>query len=217
MKSLISSLLIIVSAAGVGYVAMRDRGNTLSVPSTQSQSLSEQDTIGLVYMREEEKLARDVYTALYTKWGIQIFSNIASSEQTHMSEVLLVLEKYGVSDPVLDDSSGVLNNAELGRMYQDFVKRGTVSVEEALKVGMTIEELDILDLKQRLATSSNDDVSFLYERLISGSYNHLRAFYSNLSARGIDYKPVYISQGDFDAIISSGRESGPGYGGGRGR
>ena len=46
-------------------------------------SLTESEIQDLVFIREEEKLARDVYDALRLRWGSRVFSNIESSEQTH--------------------------------------------------------------------------------------------------------------------------------------
>ena len=38
-----------------------------------SQSLTDEEIESLVFMHEEEKLARDVYLTLYDLWGFQIF------------------------------------------------------------------------------------------------------------------------------------------------
>lgn len=37
------------------------------------------ETDGLIFMREEEKLARDVYIAMYDNWGQRVFNNILGS------------------------------------------------------------------------------------------------------------------------------------------
>ncbi|MGI9258025.1 MAG: DUF2202 domain-containing protein, partial [Gammaproteobacteria bacterium] len=44
--------------------------------------LSVAEEAGILFMREEEKLARDVYLALGEQWGMNVFDNISSSEQT---------------------------------------------------------------------------------------------------------------------------------------
>jgi len=38
----------------------------------------------LRFMREEEKLARDVYLKLFDTWKLTVFSRIARSEQRHL-------------------------------------------------------------------------------------------------------------------------------------
>lgn len=46
----------------------------------------------LLYMREEEKLARDVYITLYEKWGIPVFNNISNRESDH-NDLIQAYEK----------------------------------------------------------------------------------------------------------------------------
>ena len=48
-----------------------------SVLDIPASDLSAEETASLLFMREEEKLARDVYNALYATWGQQTFLNIA--------------------------------------------------------------------------------------------------------------------------------------------
>jgi len=50
--------------------------------------LTEVEIEGLLFMREEEKLAGDVYRYFYDLWGNNIFQNIARSEDTHTNAVL---------------------------------------------------------------------------------------------------------------------------------
>ncbi len=119
--------------------------STLTAPSGIALSQDEKDA--LVFLREEEKLARDVYSALYAEWGSNAFSNIASSEVRHMDGVKILLDACGVSDPVTDDTPGVFVNTELQAAYDSLVPQGSQSLEEAFKVGMTIENLDIEDLE----------------------------------------------------------------------
>lgn len=181
-----------------------------AVDALPSQSVSADERATLLYMREEEKLARDVYTTLYNKWGLGIFSNIAQSEQTHTEAVRTLLVKYNITDPVTDDSVGVFTNSDLAQLYTTLVARGEQSLTEALTVGALIEDLDINDIKNALAQTDNDDITLVYENLMRGSRNHLRSFVSQLGSRGTTYEPQYISQSEFDAIISSPRETGSG-------
>lgn len=181
-----------------------------SLQTLPSESISDAELNGLLYMREEEKLARDVYTYLYEKWGLPIFSNIAQSEQTHTEAVRDLLVKYNVSDPVTDDSIGVFTNADLQKLYTDLTNKGLVSVEEALKVGALIEDLDIYDLSQEIAKADNQDIIMVYENLTRGSENHLRSFTSQLTSRGENYTPEYITESEYNSIISTDTERGGG-------
>ena len=167
------------------------------------EPLNSDEQATLTFMREEEKLARDVYTFLYSKWQIKIFSNISSSEQTHMDAILLLLNKYNLPDPVGNNPAGVFTNSTLQTLYNQLTTQGSVSSLAALKVGATIEDLDIYDLKTALTKADNQDIRLVYENLMKGSRNHLRSFYSNILNAGVTYVPQYITQAEFDAIINS--------------
>ncbi len=144
----------------------------LAVPGT----LSDEEAASLLFMREEEKLAHDVYVTLYDQWGLRVFSNIAASEQKHTDAVAALLEAYGLEDPTAGNGVGEFTNPALQALYDELVAQGSVSAAEALKVGVAIEELDISDLEQRIAETDNADIQLLYSNLLAGSENHLRAF-----------------------------------------
>ena len=172
---------------------------------------------GLTYMREEEKLARDVYLALYEQWGLPVFQNIASSEQNHMDSVLMLLEQYGLTDPAAGNDPGDFSDPFFQSLYEQLVEQGSASPADALKVGATIEELDIVDLEERLAQANNEYILQVYTNLLAGSENHLRAFVSNLERQtGESYQPVYLDQDAYQAIITSAAARGGGQGGYRG-
>lgn len=174
------------------------------------QELSVQEHDRLIYMREEEKLARDVYSILYEKWRMPIFSNIAQSEQTHTEAVQDILTKYNITDPVTHDSVGVFTNSNLQELYNNLTARGITSREEALTVGALIEDLDIADLKRNISETDNDDITLVYENLMRGSRNHLRSFTTQLVSLNTVYTPQYISKEEFDEIIASPQERGMG-------
>ncbi len=142
--------------------------------------LSEAEAEGLSFMREEEKLARDVYLMLYEQWGIRIFQNIAKAEETHMSAVAGLLERYGIPDPAADTAVGVFTNPELQALYDQLMEEGSQSLADALRVGALVEEVDIIDLEDYIDQTDNDDMLLVYQNLLKGSYNHLRAFTSTL-------------------------------------
>ena len=100
----------------------------------------------IVYMREEEKLARDVYLTLADTWQLPIFGNIAGAEQRHMDALKRVLDLYEVIDPVVDDTVGIFVNTDLAELYSVLVENGSNSLVDALGVGATIEDLDLNDL-----------------------------------------------------------------------
>jgi hypothetical protein len=177
-------------------------------------SLTDEEIARLIYMREEEKLAKDVYLGLFELWGTPIFQNIASSEQTHTEAVKGLLDTFGIPDPADTSPVGAFTNQDLQNLYDELMAAGSQSLEDALKVGAAIEEIDILDLKASLEITQNQEIQRVYENLLRGSENHLRAFTSNLERQtGEDYQPQYLSQVEYDAIIGS-RSTRGGRGGG---
>lgn len=163
-------------------------------------------TEDLQFLREEEKLARDVYTTLYGKWHLIQHNNISRSEQTHTTRVAATLTSLGLEDPVQDDSVGVFVNPEFGKLYTDLVATGQQGETQSLEVGATIEDLDIRDIEQMKGRTDDAGVLAMYGSLQCGSRNHLRAYTSQLAVRGVTYTPKYLSQADFDAIVAGSHE-----------
>jgi hypothetical protein len=191
---------------------LADRSQHIIDPNTTAP-LSTAEIEGLAYMREEEKLARDVYLALYEQWGLPIFQNIAGSEQAHMDSVLLLLDQYGLADPAAGLDTGEFSQPFFQSLYAQLVAQGRLSSADALIVGANIEELDIVDLQARAAQTSNEYINQVYANLLAGSENHLRAFVSNLERQtGEVYQPVYLDQVTYQTIISAAGERGNGYG-----
>jgi len=156
----------------------------MAMPLAAQGSLTPAEQANLTFMREEEKLARDVYTYLYSVWGTAIFANISISEQRHMDAALASLNFYGIADPAAGNAAGVFTNTNLQQLYDTLVAQGEVSVLEALAVGILIEETDIADLETATASTTRPDLLRLYNNLNKGSLNHLSAFTNNLVALG---------------------------------
>jgi hypothetical protein len=188
-----------------------DSSNTAQSTSDSAASgdVSPAERDGLLFMREEEKLARDVYLTLYDTWNQQVFQNIANSELTHTNAILDLLTKYDIPDPVGDNPRGVFVDEELQTLHDTLVNQGYSSLIDALLVGAAIEEIDIIDIEKRKEDIiGNDDIIDTYDMLLKGSRNHLRAFVKNLNAQGIDYEPQYLDRATYDAIIGGDSETG---------
>ncbi len=222
-KNLTLVMMLIFSA--LIFAQCSDDANPAAPVATESQSnsadfaasiedypmedVSESEAEGLAFMREEEKLARDVYITLYEQWGMRVFTNISRSEQMHTDAVAALLERYNLQDPVATDSIGVFTNTDLKALYDQLIEMGNASLIDALKVGAAIEEIDILDLQKQLDdVVDNQDIAYIYENLMRGSRNHLRAFTRNLENQGVDYAPQYLDQETYDAIVNSPMERG---------
>lgn len=144
--------------------------------------LSPEEEAGLIYMRLEEKLARDVYIFLYGEHNRQLFNNISVSEQIHMDKMLVLLDNYGITDPALS-GEGLFNEPEFQHLYDSLTAQGQVSFQEALLVGEGIENLDIEDLEYQLnnVVSGNPDIENVYTNLLTGSQNHLATFLKHIA------------------------------------
>lgn len=176
------------------------------------EDLDQTEIDGLLYMREEEKLAHDVYMALYEQWDIAEFQTIANSEQRHSDSILRQLERYGIADPTVGLAAGEFQNEELQALFDQLVAQGSQSVEAALRVGAAIEEIDILDLQEEMAATENAALLRVYDNLLRGSRNHLRSFVGLLEDQGVTYAPEYLNDEAYEAIVSTANEGGTGRG-----
>jgi hypothetical protein len=145
-------------------------------------SLSDQETAALLFMREEEKLARDVYNQMSQKWRLPIFKNISKSEQTHMDAIKVLLDRYGLPDPAAGMGIGEFQNADLQKLYGDLLQAGMKSLKEALDVGVTIEEVDIEDLTEAIVVTTHNDIRRVCTNLRQASFQHLGSFHKLLAA-----------------------------------
>jgi hypothetical protein len=203
MKKTIGILITVTLVAGglaAGYLLYEDNNNERLASTTSDTEASSSDNTPpsildsapitgdstpptteslLLYLIEEEKLAHDVYTAMYDLYGTQVFGNILRSESTHQSRVLALLDSRGIADP-RSAEPGVFSNQELQALYDQLILQGKISETEAFRVGVIIEEKDIKDISTQLETASDVDVIATLEDLRRGSENHLRAFSKQL-------------------------------------
>ncbi|MBU2755343.1 DUF2202 domain-containing protein [Acidithiobacillus sp. CV18-2] len=178
----------------------------MEISRSPREQLSPAEQEGLLLMREEEKIARDVYIRLYACWGIRPFENITGSEQVHMDAVLALLEHYGLPDPAQGLGVGEFHRAELQRLYDQLMERGLQSREDAIRVGLLIEELDIDDLQKAAKQTGKAIIRAVYAELERGSRNHLRAFYRWKEKLGISYQPQHMAPEPFERIALSPHE-----------
>jgi hypothetical protein len=163
----VGGLLLVMSLTSMGFVQA----------ATEFSTWQE----ALQYIREEEKLARDVYLVLYDQFRLTIFKNIAASEQKHMDAIKNLLVKYRLSDPAAGKEIGEFTNPAIQLLYNELRAEGTSSVPAALEVGVKIEELDMKDLDEAISISTKyKDIINVYSNLYQGSENHLAAFQSHL-------------------------------------
>lgn len=170
---------------------------------------SQTDFDGLLYMREEEKLARDVYVVFYGLYNLPVFDHISKSEDYHSNQVLALINFYGLTDPALPDP-GMFSNPELQALYNELIVAGQDSLMAALRVGATIEEVDIIDLQTYIGLTQSDTIKTLYTNLMRASGYHLKAMVAQMAFRGELYSPQFLTQEQFDEIINGQLPTGGG-------
>lgn len=222
-KLVLATLFIIVSAMAVAKPQQGMRNSSTDRPCLTSDpqtcyrtsdltlplgTLTQIEIDLLNHMREEEKLAHDVYLFLYQKWQYPIFLNIAESELQHTQTMSWLLSRYQLSDPATNLPAGQYNNPELQKLYEKFIREGSESLQKALIVGATIEDLDIFDLQKAQAETKQADILQAYQNLERGSQNHLRSFNRMLQRNGWQYQPQYISLEKFQQIIAGNNKNG---------
>jgi len=143
---LLAAALVIASVAlspGAAFAGKKaqagaNRPATAATAVTALVPLKDYEISTLLWMREEEKLARDVYITMNEKWTAKVFARIAAAEQKHFDAIGKKLVLYGIPDPALVEI-GKFSVPALQTMYDTLVTQGNVSYLEALKVGVTIE------------------------------------------------------------------------------
>lgn len=143
--------------------------------ATTASALTANEASSILFMKQEEKLARDVYIALHAKWGAVVFKNIAASEQQHMNAVDGLIVRYRLKDNT-PANPGEFTYPELQELYDALVADGETSLKDSLEVGVTIEEVDIEDLRAALSATREKPIKNVFGNLLNGSLNHLAAF-----------------------------------------
>lgn len=140
--------------------------------------------------------------------GELVTGGVYAAEQRHMDQAKMLMQSYGIADPMVSDRLGEFANPELAAMYKQLVERGQTSSIEALKVAALIEETDIKDLRDRLNATNHPQLKTLYSNLLQGSSNHLQAFVRQIERQGGDYTPQVLSQQEIKTILAQGKRSG---------
>jgi len=181
-----------------GFQALFDEIEPVQLTSAEVEEV--------LFLLEEEKLARDVYLTLADRWQLPIFANIARAEQKHMDAVHRLVEIYELDDPITDDTIGAITDPDLDALYDTLVSDGDTELIDALTVGATIEDMDLADLYELLAITDNDHIEIVAYNLAKGSRNHMRAFVRALEAQGESYEPIYLLEEEYAAIFEADME-----------
>lgn len=166
-----------IAAGTLGVVGLAQAAPRTPLPDTSGTTASTQLTQDLRFMREEERMARDLYAALAAEHdGTRPFSMITRAENQHWTAVGVVLTRYGIDDPSAGLAAGDYAFDELDTLYADLFAQGKDSLDGALAAGVSVEKADIADLTEVIARTTAADAKQLFENLLAGSQNHLAAF-----------------------------------------
>lgn len=200
LNTKLASLMLGLSLITTSAMASKWSDTTTPTTSSSTKSLSEVEQEDLLFMREEEKLARDVYLFAFSQWGDIVFSNIAESEEEHTEQILALIEKYKLEDPALE-AEGEFTNTDLQELYNNLIAEVQNSEIDALYVGALIEEKDMIDILDAIERTDNRDIKTVYENLMEGSKSHLQGFVDALASQGITYEPKLIDEDLYEDII----------------
>ncbi|RPI71433.1 MAG: DUF2202 domain-containing protein [Ignavibacteriales bacterium] len=190
--TVLASILLLIVISGCNTDSTMSANEPGSLPkygngNIGSFDLSQEEIDGLIHMRIEEKLARDVYLVFDSLYNYKVFYNISISEQTHMDAVKRLLVKYNIEDPLVTDEIGVFPDPQFQQLFDNYIIQGNISLQEALQTGVTIEEMDIADLENQLTNVvDNPDIIKVYQNLKRASENHLAAFSKCLQTNPVD-------------------------------
>jgi hypothetical protein len=181
MKKLIVAALAVAVLVGSGAgVVSAYGGARRTTPATTCtaianlpvEALSQAEKDALVTTLQEEYLARDVYQAVIAKMGsIRPFTNILKSEEQHVAALTALFTKYQLAVP-----------ADTQAARTSTLMAGVATVEDALKLGVTVEKEDIALYDGLIKTVDNQDILQVFGNLKAASANkHLPAFESVLA------------------------------------
>lgn len=160
---------------GSGATQQRGAQHSANLANVASGTLTQAQRDMLAYMAEEEKLARDVYTALGDKFPTATtFDRIASSEGQHLTVVRSLLDRYDIADPTAGKAAGVFASADIQALYRELSAATTLT--EAYQAGVAIEKDDLAELAKADDGVTAPDVNMVYDNLAKASEQHLAAF-----------------------------------------
>ena len=168
-----STRISALAVAGIAAFSL----TALPMAFADDGELSDAEIAGLIFSREEERLARDLYQAFSDQYdGARPFSKIVASEQRHFDAVGRLLTQYGIDDPAAGATAGSFSDATLQGLYDQWYAQGMQSLQDAYQVGVDLETRDIADLEHELATTETTAVRTVLENPKGGSENHLAAY-----------------------------------------
>ena len=170
------AVLLGAGIAGTSIAATQTRSTDATTAPSATAIADNTRTADLAYSRDEERMARDLYTLFGQTYDAAIFTRIAASEQQHFDAVGALLTSYAIADPAVGQPAGTYANADVQKLYDQWKAQGLTSVQDAYAVGVALEQTDIADLQGILARNPDADAQGVFSHLLAGSQHHLDAF-----------------------------------------
>lgn len=202
-----SQTLLAVESDGVSAITRAAISNIFTVTSALNA-----DEIEFLYaVREDEKLAHDVYSVFADKYPTapQI-GRIMNAESTHMAAVDSLFKYYEI-DYVPTTEVGVFASPERQEQFNTLSAQSSTLVE-AFKTMAFIEEEGIAAYNAVVGDIENVNIKLVIEHLTKASGNHLKAVDRQIKSLGETYTPTVLTQEDYDAIINAPFTHGNAYG-----
>lgn len=222
MKNTTIEILILVTFLGIGTYSfaqmngyrenqqkqeMEYDSHTVDFGDYEKGTLTQEEINALVHMREEEKLARDIYTVLGETTLSAVFKNIPRSEQTHMDAFDQLLDRYEILDPVIDESAiGTFTDPFFTNLFIELKEKGQQSDKDAFEVGAMVEDLNMANLIKYGEATDKPDLQLAYNTLLKQSKNHMSAFVRQLDRLGYEFEPKYITSEQLSIAVMEGKE-----------
>ena len=221
MKNTPIKILILVTFLGLGsYSSAQMNGygkqqkqeiehysHTVDFSEYEEGVLTQEEIDALIHMREEEKLARDIYTTLGKTTPSAVFENIPRSEQSHMDAFDQLLDRYEIPDPVTDESAiGVFTDPFFTSLFTELKEKGQQSDKDAFEVGAMVEDLNMANLIKYNKMTDKPDLKLAYDTLLAQSKNHMSAFVRQLDSLGYSFEPEHISTEQLSIAVLEGKE-----------
>ena len=168
------------------------------------------DEIEFIYaVREDEKVARDLYKAFFDNYKLKTFENISKAEANHMKAAEKLLDYYEVEYPAASDYGKFADTARQA-LYERYLQKGNTAME-AFKVMVYLEEENIVSYNEVLKDITNPNIKLVIENLSKASENHLRAAVRQITALGGTYQASLMTEEQYKSIIAKGFEQGKRY------
>ncbi|MCX6083483.1 MAG: DUF2202 domain-containing protein [Caldiserica bacterium] len=181
MKRILVAVLTVAVLVGSGAgVVSAYAGARRTAPATSCtaiadlpvEALSQAEKDALVTTLQEEYLARDMYQAIIAKLGsTRPFTNILKSGEQHVAALTALFTKYQLTVP-----------ADTQAARTSTLMAGITTVEDALKLGVTVEKEDIALYEELAKVVDNQDILQVFGNLKAASIDrHLPAFENALA------------------------------------